>query len=414
MQQHLDQSLASGHKPKLLFGVGTPFSGTTSLLYTLSWTNDYCHNWKAQQHGFLQYMDFEWSATKQGHEISDTPEKELRKYKVWWPGSEHSIYENNWKLHAYRDFRKKVEYRTKRYRWHVDNPSNSKPPELVSNNPKVIGGKMIPSVEKEFMSQPFTIQKYVDYHLAHWENIKDNYQSLVDFNNSNGMLSQDFLNKNIPILQKYFDIKVVMIFRDPVKRIWSLRNYRKYNDIAGSDKDRRGCNVYSHTKNSGFRTERSTEKLESTDPTENWDYMNDGIEKVDGNSYKMTERNMIRYNRKEKRTPSDYTHLYKKFVEVVGKDNVHHIVMEKLFAGDKETKDSLSSFLGYKLGDIAKCVYVPDLGINPPKHQYLQDQWASDVLPLTDELAAGGRIACKKYYDDYAELFGGIPEEWLQ
>ena len=37
--------------------------------------------------------------------------------------------------------------------------------------------------------------------------------------------------------------------------------------------------------------------------------------------------------------------------------------MEKLFAGDK---DSLSSSLGYKLGDIAKCVYVPDLGINPP------------------------------------------------
>lgn len=354
MKQNLDQYQASGHKPKLLFGVGTPFSGTTSLLYTLSWTNDYCHNWKAQQHGFLQYMD-----------------------------NRHSIYEN-----GYRDFRKKVEHRTKRYRWHVDNPSNSKPQELVSKNPKVIGGEMIPSVEKEFMSQPFTIQKYVDYHLAHWENIKDNYQSLVDFNNSNGMLSQDFLNKTIPILQKFFDIKVVMIFRDPVRRLWSLRNYQKYNDIPNSNKDRRGCNVYEDSKNSGYRTQKSTEKLESTDPVENWDYLSHGVEKV-----------------------HDYARLYKKFVKSVGKDNVHHLVMEKFFAGDK---DSLCSFLGYELNDIAKCVYVPDLGINPPKHPYLQDQWASDVLPLTNELAAGGREACKKCYDDYAELFGGIPEEWLQ
>ena len=65
----------------------------------------------------------------------------------------------------------------------------------------------------------------------------------------------------------------------------------------------RGCNVYEDSKNSGYRTQKSTEKLESTDPVENWDYMNDGIEKVDGNSY-MTDEKLIRYNRKEKRTPS--------------------------------------------------------------------------------------------------------------
>ena len=52
------------------------------------------------------------------------------------------------------------------------------------------------------------------------------------------MLSQDFLNKTIPILQKFFDIKVVMIFRDPVKDCGLYVIIEKYNDIAGSDKDR--------------------------------------------------------------------------------------------------------------------------------------------------------------------------------
>jgi len=412
-------------KPKLLFGVGTPFSGTTSLLYTLSWTNDYCHNWKAQQHGYLQYMDYEWEKLPKTTAEKAAAEEKLSKLKVWWPSTQHSIFDTEWNLKNYRNFRKRVKVKSDKYAWHIDNPTGSKPPELVVENSKVGGGgKMVPSVEKAFVSEPFTIQKYVDYHKAHWENIKDNYKSLADFSNSNGALSPSFLKKIIPILQNDFDVKVVMIFRDPVRREWSNRNYRKYTlepffeQDSNKYKNRRGVWMTDWDRDLTGTINEKIEKIENDNATENWDYIARGIdsrESTDTDDYALGVRNMISYQRNGGVFEQmDYAGLYTKWKDVLGEDNVHATVMEKLFGGDAATKTALSTFLDFEIGDLANCAYVPDQGVNAPEHPYLQDQWSSDVKPLTAELAAAGRTAMKMYYDDYKTVFGSIPAEWIQ
>jgi len=416
-------------KPKLLFGVGTPFSGTTSLLYTLSWTNDYCHNWKAQQHGYLQYMDHEWEKLPKSTAEKAAAEEELKKLRVWWPGTQHSIFDKDWNLESYRKFRKRVKAKSDRYAWHVDNPTGSKPPELVSENSKVGGGgKMIPSVEKALISEPYTIQKYIDYHKAHWENIKDNYKSLVDFSNSNGALNPSFLKKYIPILQNDFDIKVVMIFRDPVRREWSNRNHSKYTlepffkQDSNKYKNRRGVWMTDWDRDlSDAKVEyfdRKISNIESDNPSVNWNYVGEKIlsrNTDEESNYRWTPRNMIKYQSTTNVYDNlDYAGLYTKWKDAVGEDNVHATVMEKLFGGDAATKTALSTFLDFEIGDLANCAYVPDQGVNAPEHPYLQDQWSSDVKPLTAELAAGGRVAMKSYYDDYKAVFGSIPTEWIQ
>ena len=43
----------------------------------------------------------------------------------------------------------------------------------------------------------------------------------ADFSNCNGWLREPFLDKYIPRLQEYFDIKVIFVARDPVRRSYS-------------------------------------------------------------------------------------------------------------------------------------------------------------------------------------------------
>jgi len=99
---------------------------------------------------------------------------------------------------------------------------------------------------------------------------------------------------------------------------------------------------------------------------------------------------------------------------VLGADNVHAVVMEQLFGGVTAAKDALSTFLGFDIVNLANCAYVPESGINATQHQYLQDQWSTDKVEITDELKAKGRQYLKDTYDNYEAKFGSIPSEWTQ
>ena len=389
-------------KPKLLLGVGTPFSGESSLLYTLSVDNAYCHGWNPTSKSYLSLV----SAETGGIDLKPFQPETVKKRKL------------------YRHFAKEF---AKKFAWRMDNPNGNRPPEITSTNP-LVKGDMDIATEKALVSEPFTVQKYIDYQLAHWENIKDNYQSLVDFSPGLKGLIPEALSVIIPKLQESFDVKVIMIFRDPVRRHWSEMNSRRYSNRLFYEQTTVGVSTAyddPYISPSGKKLsllDREYEEVQnraygidscSTLEPENWfeDYFTYKSNRNGGSYYAPLN---IRTKKTLHEPNADYAGLYTKFVDVLGADNVHATVMEQLFGGVTAAKDALSTFLGFDIVNLANCAYVPEAGINAPQHQYLQDQWSTDKVEITDELKAKGRQYLKTTYDDYEAKFGSIPSEWTQ
>ena len=75
--------------------------------------------------------------------------------------------------------------------------------------------------EDYFFSLPTSIDKYIEYYKRHWEYLNGEYKSLGDFSNKPAIMDEDYLCYLRDALSDHFDIKVTMIFRDPVRKIWS-------------------------------------------------------------------------------------------------------------------------------------------------------------------------------------------------
>lgn len=324
------------NKIPLLFGVGTPHSATTPLLYTLSHDNHYCHSWRAQQHGYLTFM--------QG--------------------------------------RNNQESALKRYHHNLDNPSNAKLPTLVSNNP-LLGTVDIQS-EKDFMSPPFTIEKYISYHQKQYNNIKPHYHSVVDFNNSNASLQLPFLQHIKPSLDHYFDIKVIMIFRDPIKRLWSHINYL-INDLQAFELS---------SQREGFNRRGA--------------WMSD-LDRTPKKYFKDTTDALLTKGIDEH---TAYAKLFKTW-STAFPERVHAIIMEDLWNPSTSSLQDLSDFLEFPLHTLHQNAYYPDKGINAPKYPYLQDQWSSDTDPLTLDIINKAKHILAPVYQDWKETFGDLPTSWI-
>ena len=80
--------------------------------------------------------------------------------------------------------------------------------------------------------------------------MKDDYESVGDFSTALSGIGEKFLWKIKPILLKYFDVKITMTFRDPIRRFWSqygdinaditshdkyAENYQKYSNVFGKE-----------------------------------------------------------------------------------------------------------------------------------------------------------------------------------
>ena len=293
-------------KPTLFLNVGTGWSGTTPLYYTLGWYNKYCHSGHRKEKGYLWLMDLS--------ETRNTFER-VKFYKQFFGPSKQS--------------------------------TTNRKPKIFTHESKYIGGNWTEDEIKYFWSPPFTIEKYIEYYVKHWDFIKHDYKAVSDFSNPNGQCSPEFLRKYAPALKSVFDVKIHVVFRDPLRRLWSLR-----------------------------------QKQNPKDPVRQ--FMKMGVD-------------------------FGYVQFFLKFVEAFGIDNCHITIMEEFWNG--QTKE-LSDFIDYEIKEVHPNAYVPDLGPNAPRIQYLNDQWESDIMHMPKEVKDYGLNMLKPVYIHFKDYFGDLPEQW--
>ena len=293
-------------KPTLFLNVGTGWSGTTPLYYTLGWYNKYCHSGHRKEKGYLWLMDLS--------ETRNTFDR-VKFYKQFFGPSKQS--------------------------------TTNRKPKIFTHESKYIGGNWTEDEIKYFWSPPFTIEKYIEYYVKHWDFIKHDYKAVSDFSNPNGQCSPEFLRKYAPALKSVFDVKVHAVFRDPLRRLWSLR-----------------------------------QKQNPKDPVRQ--FMKMGVD-------------------------FGYVQFFLKFVEAFGIENCHMTIMEEFWNG--ETKE-LSDFIDYEIKEVHPNAYVPDLGPNAPRIQYLNDQWESDIMHMPKEVKDYGLNMLKPVYIHFKDYFGDLPEQW--
>ena len=157
----------------LIIGAGTGWSATSPLHLTLQRSNK-CAHVGLQKESHLLY-----------HVFSD---EAWRWRKPWYDfimgNAENPAYKNDWHLKDKYAFTENLE-------------------EI-----------------EELFTKP-TLETYIKYYKRHYERIKHEYAYVADFSNSNAMLPQKFLREIAPQLRKHFKIKVLIIFRDPVRRLYS-------------------------------------------------------------------------------------------------------------------------------------------------------------------------------------------------
>ena len=293
-------------KPTLFLNVGTGWSGTTPLYYTIGWYNKYCHSGHRKEKGYLWLMDLS--------ETRNTFDR-VKFYKQFFGPSKQS--------------------------------TTNRKPKIFTHESKYIGGNWTEDEIKYFWSPPFTIEKYIEYYIKNWDFIKHDYKAVSDFSNPNGQCSPEFLRKYAPALKSVFDVKIHVVFRDPLRRLWSLR-----------------------------------QKQNPKDPVRQ--FMKMGVD-------------------------FGYVQFFLKFVEAFGIENCHMTIMEEFWNG--ETKE-LSDFIDYEIKEVHPNAYVPDLGPNAPRIQYLDDQWESDIMHMPKEVKDYGLNMLKPVYIHFKDYFGDLPEQW--
>ncbi len=227
----------------------------------------------------------------------------------------------------------------------------------VQINPNKIKVKMFPHLFSSHPNEYFTntIEDYINYYKNHWEYIKDEYQSVGDFTNHYAGLTSKFIASIADKLNNAFDMKVTMIFRDPIRRLFStVGTNKKFQDRLN------------------------------------------GIEKK-GKRQMWIDKG-IKY--------AQYDRIYNNFASHF---NTHVIIMEKLW----KDHSSLSKFLNYDIKKLHYNVYTPDLGPDHPNEPpHLKDQWKSDKEHITQESMDMGKDKLGYVYENFEKTFGYIPEEW--
>ena len=184
-------------KIPLLLNTGVSFAATTPLWYTLQWDNKICHTGNRKKTHWLTILQF-MEAEKYG--INQYVDINGRTWHQWA------------KKHEVTPFEK---------------PSSSKPAHLQKSTFTL-------EEEIELYSLPTSIDKYIEYFRRHYENLNGEYKYVADFSNKNCTLFPEFLMDIRDNILEVFDVKVTMIFRDPIRRIWS-NNYCNMEKVFHKD-----------------------------------------------------------------------------------------------------------------------------------------------------------------------------------
>jgi hypothetical protein len=162
-------------KKKFILFLGVGWSGTTSLYYTLQ--------------NNLQYMH--GGLMKELHYLAKVFDQEKRSLGFSF---EELLYRWN-----YSAFRSRIKYDF------FDTPLSQ-------------------FTKKEFNSiiiDTPSLKNYSNYYQNLAKYCEGNYQAVGDFSNSNYRLTEAQLYKVLSVLNEFFDVKVIFIFRDFIRRCWS-------------------------------------------------------------------------------------------------------------------------------------------------------------------------------------------------
>jgi len=224
-------------------------------------------------------------------------------------------------------------------------------------------------------SKNATLDNYIEYYekLA-----SDEYQYVGDFSNPNALLSDEFLSKIAPKLKDHFDVKVIYIARDPVRRHYSMTS-ATYRSKSQTNPD-------------------IGEEWTNHDPKSRFEWMM--IKKRFPDSISYWKHQLLSESRS---LTFSYVNIYKKFSQYFP---THPIVMEDLWSG--KTKN-LEEFLECKLNGLYRNCYYPEMGTKAPRYEDLRDQWMSDLQDLTDEDYNYGKRYLQWIYDEWYDQFQTRP-----
>ena len=230
---------------------------------------------------------------------------------------------------------------------------------------------------KLLFSKDTTLDNFVEYYKLL---SNDDRPYVSDFSNNNAELSSKFISEIAPILKENFDVKVIMIFRDPVRRGYSETS--------------------SHYKTNVKRNSGMVEQWDNRDPKSRfeWRFIRQRFNSIDywKDLLKKEEYNSSKFS---------YVQIYRKYAEHFP---TLPIVMEDLWGGDIEP---LENFLDCKINSLHNNCYYPEMGTKAPRYEGLEDQWMSDMQELSEKDYAFGKNYTQWIYDEWHEEFNTRPWE---
>lgn len=314
-------------KPQFILSTGTGWSATTPLWYTLQVDNPFLHVGMKKDPGYLDML-------------RRTPEERMITDR------------KNFRING-------RSWTTKNRQWSKIVLQMNK--ELFEEGAIQTRGGALTEARRhlyftqkdvdEFSETPLSFEKYLSYYRKHWKYLQENncpYKAVADFSNSNANLPDWYIDEFMPKLQEHFDVKVLMIVRDPIRRLWS--------EVNSDDQEH-----------------FFMRKIQSGDY---WNYI-EIIEKW------------------ERVCP----------IHVI-------IMEQLWEGDEQEReKQRLSDFLDHDIKKIHENVYCPDKGCHAPHYNGLPDQWTSDKYMLQDELYEKVRPLFP-VYQQWVDKYGSLPLYW--
>ena len=205
-----------------------------------------------------------------------------------------------------------------------------------------------------------TVDNYITFLHEYYQSIADEYRGVCDFTTSYATLPPDIISTFADKLKDNFNVKILMIFRDPVRRLFSHISH-----LSNSSPN-------AFMKEILFYLRKIPNEL--VYPTQNYNYKLKNFEPF---------------------LFSNYSLIYDTWRSFF---DTHYIIMEDLWAGRNNELERLNTFLGANITEVHENVYYPDRGANAPKLAGLADQWTSDTENLDPKLLHLARRMMSRQY----------------
>jgi len=193
-----------------------------------------------------------------------------------------------------------------------------------------------------------SIDDYIEW-LLRYHN--DEYLGVSDATNTHIFFDVQDISTFAFKFKEAFQVKILIICRDPVKRLFS-----HLNSIPnpGHSLDNLGQNQ---------RLELVMPYLDKPEPmqfpSQGWDYKQKAYEPFMETNYPEMIENWSQFF------------------------DTHVICMEDLWGDKNDALEKLNTFLGTSIHSLTPNVYYPDRGPNAPHYKGLKDQWSSDTEFIT-------------------------------